>query len=141
MSAGLQLETGVLGNTAPVGPANPIPVTGGTPSSASTSAVATVRTTAAAGSQVVKASPGNLYGFSVVAGASAGYVLIYDSTTVPADGATQPVVALPVAANAGLQFDFPTPRRFNTGIVMVFSTTGPFTKTISATAFLSGAFV
>lgn len=118
---------------------NPLPTSATFPATSDpASGVATTRTTAADGSLVVKASAGNLYGFNVVAGASAGYILIYNSTTVPADGATQPFFALPVAANAGIAYNFDTPLRFTTGIVLVFSTTGPFTKTISNTAFLAG---
>lgn len=43
-----------------------------------------VATAAVAGSQIAKASAGKLYGFNVGAGASAGYVMIFDSATVPA---------------------------------------------------------
>jgi hypothetical protein len=125
----------------PVSAANPLPVSATFPAVAdASSGVATTRTTAVAGSIVLKTSAGNLYGFNVVAGASAGYVMVYNSTTVPADGATQPFFVMPVAANAGIAYNFDTPLRFSTGIVLVFSTTGPFTKTISATAFLGGQF-
>jgi hypothetical protein len=33
---------------------------------------------------------------------------------------------------------FNPPLRFNTGITVVYSSTGPFTKTVSNTAFISG---
>lgn len=94
------------------------------------------QTTAAAGSIIAKASAGNLYGYEVTAGASAGYLMLFDSTTVPIDGAVTPKKVHAIAANASLSRSFSPPIRFATGIVAVFSTTGPFTKTISATAFL-----
>src|SRR6478609_2808042 len=55
-----------------------------------TTSLTPVATTAVAGSQIAKATAGKLYGLNVVAGASAGYVMVYDSATVPADGATTP---------------------------------------------------
>lgn len=100
----------------------------------------TTSTAAVAGSLILKASAGNLYGYNVVAGASAGYLMLFNSTTVPADGAVTPLKCIPIAANAGIDRSFDIPRRFGTGIVLVFSTTGPFTKTVSNTAFLSGDF-
>ena len=94
------------------------------------------QTSVAAGSLIAKASAGNLYGYEVGAGASAGYLLVFDSATVPADGTVTPKKVHAVAANATLSRSFNPPIRCNSGIVLVFSTTGPFTKTISATAFL-----
>lgn len=116
--------------------ANPVPISS-TPNSLATSASTSSQTAVAAGSLIAKASAGNCYGFNVVAGASAGYLLLFDSTTVPADGTVTPKKAYVVAANASLSVSFDIPRRFGTGITAVFSTTGPFTKTISATAFIA----
>lgn len=98
---------------------------------------------AVTGGVVYKASAGNLYSVTVTAGASAGYLLMFNSTTVPADGAVTPQQCIPVAANAGLTWDAVSggvPERYTVGIVGVFSTTGCFTKTISATAFLRAKF-
>lgn len=95
-----------------------------------------VATAAAAGSQVAKAAAGKLFGLNVVAGASAGFVMVFDAATVPADGASQPKKVFPLAANAGLSYSWDRGLTFSTGIVVVFSTTGPFTKTISNTAFI-----
>lgn len=110
------------------------------PSSAAGAGLASGQTTVAAGSIILKASAGNLYGVNATSGASAGYLLVYDSATVPADGTTTPRKTYVMAANSTIAFDFDIPLRFAAGIVLVFSTTGPFTKTISATAFLSGDF-
>ena len=79
-----------------------------------------------------------LKGFEVVTGASAGFVLIFDATVAPADGAVLPVKCYSVAATSTFDKSWPdNPVKFSTGIVLVFSTTGCFTKTASATAFFS----
>lgn len=131
-------QTSSGGVTAPAGTAADPIFSTTAPSSASGAAVTRTQTAAAAGSQVVKASAGNLYGYNVVSGASAGYLMIFDATSAPADGTVTPKLVEAIAANASIQQNFRTPIRFATGITMVFSTTGPFTKTISATAFLAG---
>lgn len=149
MTSPLQYGTGVLGNVVDVTTATPLPITASSaaplstsvaPNALATSGTTGGATTVAAGSLILKASAGNLYGFNAVSGASAGYLLIYDSATVPADGATTPKRAYVLAANSSIDVSLPVPDRFASGIVMVFSTTGPFLKTISATAFLAGEF-
>lgn len=108
------------------------------PSAASAAGVAVNATTVASGSLVAKASAGNLYGYNVTSGASAGYVLIFNATSAPADGTVTPARCIPLAANTGIEVDMRgQPTFFSTGITIVFSTTGCFTKTISATAFIS----
>lgn len=109
-----------------------------TPTGAAANALTPQATTVAASSLVLKASAGNLYGYNVVTGASAGYLMIFNATTAPADGTVTPTLCIPIAANTGVDRQFAKPKRFTTGITMVFSTTGPFTKTASATAFLEG---
>ena len=108
------------------------------PSTVAAAGIVPVATTAVASSLVLKASAGNLYGVNCVAGASAGYLMLFNSTTAPADGAVTPLKVMPIAANAGMAMSFEIPVRFSTGCTAVFSTTGPFTKTASATAFISG---
>lgn len=130
--------TGANGTSAAT-TANPAPVAS-SPNTIASSASTGAATAVAAGSLILKASAGNLYGINAVSGASAGYLLIYDSATVPADGVTTPRRAYVMAANSSLDVAFDVPKRFTSGITLVFSTTGPFTKTISATAFLAGEF-
>jgi len=113
--------------------------TSAAPSAASSNAVTPIGTSAAASALVIKASAGNLYSINIVTGATAGYLLVFNATTAPADGAVVPVKCLPVAANVGLETNMRSmPEYFSTGIVAVFSSTGCFTKTASATAFMSG---
>lgn len=108
------------------------------PTTSVNAGIALTATTVAAGSLVLKASAGNLYGINITAGASAGYLMIFNATSAPADGTVTPIFCMAVAANASLAFQWDTPVVCSAGITAVFSTTGPFTKTISATAFISG---
>jgi hypothetical protein len=88
---------------------------------------------------VLKAGTAVLAGMNVTTGAAAGYVMVFDAATVPADGAVTPLRCLPVAANTGVDINFRgSPLKFDTGAVIAFSTTGCYTKTSSATAFIAG---
>ncbi len=88
---------------------------------------------------VLRTGTTNLAGLNVVTGGTAGYVMLFDAATVPADGAVTPLRCMPVAANTGIDVNFrAAPLRFDVGAVVVFSSTGCFTKTASATAFLAG---
>jgi hypothetical protein len=110
-------------------PANPLSVAG--------SPLAVVSSSAAEASKVLKASAGNLASLSVSLGAVAGWVMLFDATSAPADGAVTPKYAWPVPANGVFDKDWQAFASFATGITVVFSTTGPTTKTASATAFFS----
>lgn len=111
------------------------------PCGASQGAIASTATSVAASNIVLKASAGNLFSLCANAGASAGYLMVFDATSAPVDGAVTPIWSAPIAANGMFFTDFAYPIRCATGITLVFSTTGPFTKTASATAFLSGQFI
>ena len=74
----------------------------------------------------------------VTTGASAGFLMIFDqaSATAPSDGAVTPVDCIQVAATSSAGPPFPlTGKPYTNGALAVFSTTGCFTKTISATAY------
>lgn len=98
-------------------------------------------TTAVASSQVLKASAGTLYGGAVTA-TVAGYLLIFNATSLPANGAVTPVKCLSVPAGQTVSFsaDAGTAWTFSTGITLGYSTTGCYTLTASATAFFTGQF-
>lgn len=115
--------------------ANPIFVTG---SSSASGGIAPIVSAAAEASHVLKSSAGNLYAYQVTTGASAGYVLIFDAASAPGDGAVTPKKCVAVQANTTVGATMSPPEAFATGITVVFSTTGCFTKTASATAFISG---
>jgi len=87
-------------------------------------------TTALAASLVVKGSAGTLFGLQGYV-TSAGFLLLHNAASLPAD-ATVPVVSVPIEADKPFSVDFGIyGRAFSTGIVAVFSSTGP-TKTIGA---------
>lgn len=100
--------------------------------------VAALATTVAASNLIFKAAPGSLLSLNAVVGATAGYIMLFNATTAPADGTVTPAWCYPVPANGALNMAWLNALLFSVGIVAVFSSTGPFTKTASATAFLSG---
>lgn len=112
---------------------------GAAPSASSAVAVTPVVSTAAEANHVLKAGAGNLYGLSVTTGATAGYILLFNATSAPADGAVAPLFcySIPASTSAGIAYNVPA--AFSTGITASFSSTGCFTKTASATAFFSGS--
>lgn len=81
------------------------------------------------------AGPRSLLGFNAANNnASARWVLIYDSSTVPADGATTPVGFFLLAGsgsppNNAINITYLTPVRTFNGLVFSCSSTGPYTKT------------
>lgn len=105
----------------------------------------TSTTGALASSQVIKGSGGTLWGFEVSADstlyAAPWYVMIFDATSAPADGAVTPRKCYEQYTNnpSAAQI-FTSPLQFTTGIVIVVSTTGCFNKTASTHAFISGEF-
>lgn len=110
----------------------------GAPTSVAGAGVAPAATTVAASSIVLKASAGNLYGVNVSSSA-AGFLMLFDATTAPADGTVTPKFVYPIGANGGQCIPFDHPLHFATGITAVFSSNAsPFSKTASATAFISG---
>lgn len=90
---------------------------------------------------VGKASAGNLYQASMIAGATAGFMILYNATAAPANGAalTAALVldAVPVAANAQASIQNNIGERYSTGIVVLFSTAlATFTQPANAAVFM-----
>lgn len=88
-----------------------------------------------------KGSAGNLYAVSITTGAVAGYLYVFNSTTLPADGAVTAGTAsgnyqicTAVSATTTVTQSFDIPERFSVGIRPVFSTTACGTLTNSTTA-------
>lgn len=113
-----------------------------TPGSTAGVAPSNVTTTAYAASAVIKASAGTLYGFSGYnSKASAQFILLFNSATVPADTA-QAVLVLTVPAASNFSYD---PgiygRRFTTGISWSNSSTSPLKTIGSADVFLDAQYV
>lgn len=95
-------------------------------------------------SHVLKNAAGSLYSVyaSALTGGVTGYLLIFNATSAPADGAVTPIIAVPFTATgvASANFQGIPPAAFSTGITAVISSgTTPFTKTTGTlTGFISG---
>lgn len=112
-------------------------------SSTAGSATTSASSTAAASNLVLKASAGNLYSLTTTIGATTGYLMLFDATALPSNGAVTPVLCYPIISNGtqgGVSFSFFPPKRFGTGITAGFSTTGCFTLTASATGNFFGGY-
>lgn len=91
----------------------------------------------------LKTTPGTVVSYGVTTGATAGFLMIFDqsSATPPVDGAVTPAaLAIQVPANATVTRTYspPSTLKMLNGIMLCFSSTGPYTKTASATAMLEG---
>lgn len=118
---------------------NPFPVYQATPTIFTTATGSTpVQTATAAASLVAKATPGLLYSAYISGPSVAGFLLVFNATSVPADGTVTPVecVAVASAGSANIS-NLVIPEFFSAGISLAFSSTGCFTKTTTGlTAFL-----
>lgn len=129
------------------GPPGAAVTTVGTP--ASSQALPMLQSPAAEAGHVFKTQPGNLYLFGAINTGAAGFLLLIDGTTVPADGALTscgttnpagclkacyPLVAGSAAAPAftGFQLSPGPPMSFANGLVAAYSSTGCSTKTAGA---------
>lgn len=101
------------------------------------SPVAPVSSTAVEGTHVLKSSAGNLYSLSVTTTTTSGYLMLFNATAAPADGAVTPAYCLAVPSATSMGVSWTTPLTLSTGISVAFSSTGCFTKTSSATAVFS----
>lgn len=95
--------------------------------------------TAVETSHVVPAGLLYLHGASITTGAFGGYFMILNAAADPGNGPVTPIKCMEVGSNqtAGISADPDTVWDFPEGVVLLFSTTGCFTETQSATAFFS----
>lgn len=94
-------------------------------------------------SHVLRAAPGSLYWLyaSNLTGGSAGFLLVFDATSVPNDGAVVPKICVPFSGGAAqAAYGSGVPARFDVGITAVISSgANCFTQTTSTlTGFISG---
>lgn len=118
-------------------------LTTNTPSSATGAAASTTTSSALAANLVVNAGAANLYSFNISAdstlSAAAWWIMIYNATSAPGDGAVTPQKCYAMTAGTtSYSAAFPTPVPFSTGIVIGVGTNGCFTKAASTHAFISG---
>jgi hypothetical protein len=93
----------------------------------------------ATGASPVHKAPCFIRSLYVTTGATAGYLMTFNAVSAPVNGAVTPVMCIAVPANSTWAIDFgETSEQYVTGMTAVFSTTGCFTQTLSATAFFSG---
>lgn len=107
------------------------------PATGASAGLASTGTAVAGSTALLKTAPGNFYGATCCSTGAAGYLMLFDATAAPADGAVTPRKVWPVAAGGGIEVGYAVPLRMTVGAVLVFSSTGPFTKT-AANAFVSG---
>ena len=106
------------------------------PSATTTYGITPGSSTVLESGHILKASAGNLYSLYVTTSYDAGFLMTFNSTTIPANGVVTPVECFLVPAYSTGSLDFSSiPDFYSTGITVAFSTTGPFTKTASATCF------
>lgn len=108
--------------------------------SAATNATPSVSSSAAV-AFAVKASAGNLYGFSFTQGTTAGFLALLNAATGPAGGAAiSPVECIPVAANGYIARRQDVPDRYTNGFVLVSTssctTFTPVTPVLMTAVFL-----
>ncbi len=110
------------------------------PAGAPATPVVSTSAQATAGGLVLKASPGCLIAVYLVNSSTAGYLMLFDSATIPANGAVTPIHCIPIAASSyqWLSFAPQPPEWYSTGMSLAFSTTGCFTKTVGAVLFMHG---
>lgn len=132
--------TQVAGATVPAVGTGVLPVTPA-PTAIAAAGITPVVSASAEGSHVLQNSANhNLYDLYVTTGSTSGYLMVFNATSAPGDGAVTPVdcIAAPANATTSLFTNGAPPEVFATGITVVFSSTGCFTKTVSATAFFHG---
>ncbi len=78
-----------------------------------------------------------LRAINVVAGASAGYIMLFDATAEPSAGTVSPKRCWTIAANGSFEKEFVEGLRLTNRATISFSTTGPFTYKPRATACIS----
>lgn len=90
-----------------------------------------------------------IYSLTIKTGATAGYLMLFDATSLPANGAVASCTSIatarpclmyciPVAASSGLGIQWMSPLYVTSGVVAGYSTTGCDSLTASATAKFMG---
>lgn len=98
-------------------------------------------TNAYAASLVVKSGPGKLYGFTVYNSGAAQFVQVHDCASIPASGAV-PCLVFAIATVSSVFVGFAdVGRAFDTGCVIVNSSTGPTFTAGAADCFIDAQYV
>lgn len=97
-----------------------------------------VQASGAASGVAIISGAGQANGVNIVNGATSGWAVLYDSPTVPADGALTPSLirwCMPIAINQGIRDGFATPLYFYNGLSAFVSSTSCTTKAAVAYGF------
>ncbi len=97
-----------------------------------------VQSSGTASGAIIISGVGQANSVNIVNGATAGFAVLYDSPTIPADGALTPTLirwCMPIATNQGLRDSFGTPLYFYNGLVAFVSSTSCTTKAAVAYGF------
>lgn len=107
------------------------------PSNGSGIAITPTVSSAAGSNLVVCSAACNLWSAYATTGATGGYFMSFNATSLPSNGAVTPIDCVQAPANTtqSLSLGSGPPDRYSTGVTLGFSTTGCFTLTASATAF------
>jgi hypothetical protein len=113
------------------------------PTSNSGVGITPVVSSAAEASHVLKGSAGNLYGvYATNLTATAGFLVVLNATSAPADGAIAPLACVPLPANSfgSINYTPGPPAVYSTGITAVVTSAATcFTKSTGViTAFIGG---
>ena len=103
--------------------------------------LAPVVSASAESNHVLKSSAGNLVSLTTTIGVTTGWLMLFDATSAPSDGSVTPKYCRYIKSDGSggaSSLAWQVPLSFATGITAVFSSTGCFTKTASATATFSG---
>ena len=92
---------------------------------------------AAASSLVLRSVPGRIDLIQCNAGGTAGYLMLHNLAAAPVDGAVTPVLVWQLLANTTMTERFDPPLEMSVGGTLTFSTTGPTTQTLSASAWFA----
>ena len=106
--------------------------------------ISPIVSTSAEATHVLKAKPGNLYSvYATNISGTAGWLVVLNATTAPADGAILPLdcVYLPASQTGWLNFNPGPPKPYSVGITVVLTSANTcFTKTTGTiTGFISGS--
>jgi opacity protein-like surface antigen len=101
-------------------------------------AIKPISSTVAEANHVICTGPCLLRSLYITTGGTAGYLMTVDAASPPAAGgaAIAPLNCVYAPVNTSLSLDYgDTGEPYSTGLVVIFSSTGCFTNTASATAF------
>ena len=112
----------------PTSPSNPAPVTG-TVTAVPLAVTPVTASTALSSNQVLKASAGTFFGANVNTSSATKYVMLFNATSLPSNGAVTPVAFWQVGSPQTLSISEIPGLSMSAGIVLGCSTTGPLTLT------------